>query len=34
MKINKDNKFYNDIYKIIIEEFIKYRDITLNKYYI
>ena len=34
MKVNKDNKFYNEIRDIIIERFIKYRDITLSKYFI
>ena len=34
MKVNKNNKFYNEIRNAITEKFIKYRDITLNKYFI
>ena len=34
MKINKHNKFYNDVRDIIAEGFIKYRDITLSKCFI
>ena len=34
MKANKNNKFNNEIRNVIIERFIKYRDITLNKYFI
>ena len=34
MKVNKHNKFYNDIRDAIAEGFIKYRDITLSKYFI
>ena len=34
MKANKNNKFYNVVRDIIIEDFIKFRDVTLNKYFI
>ena len=34
LKINKDNKFYNNIRDAIIEDFIKYQSITLSKCFI
>ena len=34
IEINKNNKFYIDIRDVINEDFVKYKDITLSKYFI
>ena len=34
MKINKNNEFYDNVRDAIIEDFIKYQDITLSRYFI
>ena len=34
MKTNKNNEFYDNVRATIIEDFVKYQDITLSRYFI